>query len=308
MSERREIRYNFIFTAIPAILLKAHDLLNKNDRDLLAQIICAGPNGCFMTVDRLTEKILGCGEPAFYRSVYKLKHLRLISFRRGNKTKANLYKFESDCQKWRLTADMHRQLVEHAKKCNIDNFQMQTEPFPNLFGFITSYNSVYASHPLEFPKKKNFSEPEPIHALSDPMNSTSKTEATPIKDVQFTESRLWQNRIEQMEKNNSFYYVIRNINYFSKAVEQYKAWKEGVLTEYSACSLEKKYISTLIQKYEVILKHPFSDFESQCFEIMRKCIEGGYSGEQTEREIRLFKIEYDKQLENEKLNSKTTHD
>ncbi|MBK7962248.1 MAG: hypothetical protein IPK04_14345 [Bdellovibrionales bacterium] len=63
MNEKKDNKLAFIFTPIPFVLLRAYDLLTKNDRDLLVQIASFGPNGCFLSVDKITEKILVCGEP-----------------------------------------------------------------------------------------------------------------------------------------------------------------------------------------------------------------------------------------------------
>ena len=282
MKEKKEAKINYLFTPVPFVLLRDYNLLNKNDRDLLVQIASFGPNGCFLTVNKLTENVLVCGEKAFYTSVYKLKHLKLIRFRRGNRTKSNHYSFEFDATKWRLTEKMSQQLIDDAKKMGIQNFSFEVDPFPNVYGFIVSYNSCYPSHPIELPQKN---ETASVIKKSDASGGNLPS----ASDMQYLEIQSWLNRLEQMEKNNSSFYVICNINHFSVAVAEYKAWRSGLLSDYPASETQKRYISKLIEKFELIKRNPKSEFEEKCFKLMGELSLNGMTGLEIEEALRKLK-------------------
>ncbi len=281
MNEKKDNKLAFIFTPIPFVLLRAYDLLTKNDRDLLVQIASFGPNGCFFSVDKITEKILVCGEPAFYRSVYKLKHLKLIKFKRGNRKMSNRYFFETDPRNWRLTEDLHKKIQEDAGKLGISDLKFNNEPFPNVFGFVTSFNICYPSYKIENSKKIK--------------NSQENYRQPVVEDDSYLQITKWQNRIEQMERSKTTFLIIKNYNYFSQNITAYKAWKDGMLNEYSATETEKRYIKALIDKFELIAKNPKSEFEKQCFVLMEALLNDGKSGFEIEGALLKLKNRYDQE-------------
>ncbi len=277
MNEKKEKR-DYYFTSVPSVLIRAYDLLSKNDRDLLIQIISYHPNSCFLTVDKLTEQILVCGEQAFYRSVYKLAHLKLIHFKRGNRSKPNHYMFEPDPQKWRLTKSLHEQLASDAKAIKDKDLTFANEPFPNVYGFIASFNLCYPDYKIEVPKKSEIQNPTPV-----------------VTDDISVNIQKWFNRMEQMARNTSTFYIIKNYNYFDEQVAAFKAWGKGELTEYSACEAEKRYIKLLVEKFDLISKNPKSEFEQNCFALMQKLLDDGKAGWQIEGELVKLKRQYDEE-------------
>lgn len=281
MNEKQNNKLAFIFTPIPFVILRAYDLLTKNDRDLLVQIASFGSNGCFFSVNKITERILVCGEPAFYRSVYKLKHLKLIRFQRGNRKIPNRYFFESDPQKWRLTEDLSRKIQEDALKLGISDFRFVHEQFPNLIGFITSFNICYPSHKIELSRK---------------IKATQENYRQPVvEEDSYRDITKWQNRIEQMERNKTTFFIIKNYSYFNQNVASFRAWRDGLLNEYSASEAEKRYIKALIEKFELIAKNPKSEFEQKCFALMNQMTSDGKSGFEIEGALLKLKFQSDQE-------------
>lgn len=280
MNEKKE-KKDYYFTSVPSVLVRAHDLLSKNDRDLLIQIISYYPNSCFLTVNKLTEQILVCGEKAFYRSVYKLAHLKLIHFKRGNRSKPNYYTFEPDPQKWRLTKELHEQLSFDAKAIKEKELIFVNEPFPNAYGFISSFNLCYPDFKIDLPKRIE--------------TETKNPEPSSTEDISVIIQK-WFNRMEQMARNTSTFYIIKNYNYFDQQVIQYQAWRQGELVEYSACEAEKRYIKLLIEKFELISKNPKSEFEQKCFAMMKQLSDDGKAGWEIEGELVKLKNQYDLEM------------
>lgn len=143
----------FLFNRIPTRLLRAHTLIDNIDRGLLEQIASWYPNDCFYSVNYLTEVVLCCGEKAFYRSVYKLRMLGLIEFKRGNRKKPNRYTFVSDPSYWKLPKPLSEAVKADHVALGFGELSCKFEPFPNELGFKIAFNSAHPKHKIKMKEK-----------------------------------------------------------------------------------------------------------------------------------------------------------
>ena len=173
---------------------------------------------------------------------------------------------------------MQEILARHAKKISGKDLVFEHEAFPNIYGFLVSFNICYPKYAIELPKAQK--------KIEDPVRA-------PIEQ----DYRTWQNRSEQMAKNNTSIYVLKNYNYLEAHVSAYKAWKDGVLADYLAGEIEKKYIKELIEKFEIVAKNPKSEFEKKCFSVMKKLSNEGKNGFEIDAELRKLEAEYKQGLQ-----------
>lgn len=146
-----EDKAKFYFKRVPSKILKADNLLDNTDRGLLVRISLFHPNPCFLSVNYLTEKVLGCGEKAFYRSVLKLQFLGLIEFKRGkrarpNRKNPNTYTLIDDPTQWRLPQPLADEIKVDFAKLGFGDLIFKKDPFPNELGFKIAFNKTHPSY------------------------------------------------------------------------------------------------------------------------------------------------------------------
>lgn len=185
-----EEKSKFYFTKLPSRLLKAHTLLDHVDRGLLQQVAVYHPNPCFLPVDYLTSVVLGCGEKAFYRAVYKLKMLGLIQFEKGRRkskgrNRPNLYTFNADPSLWRLPKPLSDEIRGDYQKLGLGELEYKNEPFKHEFAFKIYFNSSYPKHRIE---TKN--------------RSVSDLTGTPVRKEIKPEDLPWFERLNKLNEEN----------------------------------------------------------------------------------------------------------
>ncbi len=152
--QKMEEKSKFYFKRLPSKILNADTLLDNNDRGLLAKIANFYPNPCFLSVDYLTEVILGCGEKSFYRSVYKLQFLGLIVFQRGKKTRPNrkfpnTYTFVNNPSLWRLPKPLSDEIAADYAKLGFGELILKNEQFLDELDFKTQFNKSFPKHQIK---------------------------------------------------------------------------------------------------------------------------------------------------------------
>ncbi len=153
---------HFFFSRLPKRLLQSHTLLDRNDRELLTQIIAWHPNDCFYSVDYFTETILGIGDKAFYRSLYKLQFLGLIKIKKGNRKRPNHYSFVDDPRLWRLPKELGEAIATDYQKLGLGTLEYQIGNFPNEYGFKLAFNSAYPKYPIKIKEREAPQEKQPF--------------------------------------------------------------------------------------------------------------------------------------------------
>lgn len=152
----------FFFSRIPKRLLQAHNLLDRNDRELLVQVAAWHPKPCFYSVDYFTETILGIGDKAFYRALYKLSFLGLIQIKKGNRKRPNNYIFIDDPSLWRLPKNLADNISNDHEKLGLGTIQFKEKGFINEYGFKVAFNSAFPKYQLKLNKVDNSQSEEKI--------------------------------------------------------------------------------------------------------------------------------------------------
>lgn len=224
----------FLFNRIPTRLLRAHTLLDNIDRGLLEQIASWYPNDCFYSVNYLTEVVLGCGEKAFYRSIYKLRMLGLIEFKRGNRKKPNHYIFVADPSCWKLPTPLSQLIQTDHIALGFGKLVYGHEPFPNELGFKLAFNSSYPKHKIKLK-----------------ISSTEAKDISPRKEDLNPIDREWFNRYDILISEH-----ITN----SKIIADYFKYKNELLKinieDNGLSDFQKKYLLELKDKFDQLSKSP----------------------------------------------------
>jgi hypothetical protein len=191
-----EDKTKFYFTKVPARLLRAHTLLDHIDRGLLAQIASYHPNPCFLPVDYLTSVVLGCGEKAFYRAVFKLDLLGLISFEKNGKRsptrkRPNHYTFNADPSLWRLPRPLSDEIKADFSKLGQGELVYKNDPFDHEFAFKIYFNKKYPKYQVQA-KNRSVSNltGTPVRCEIDPADLPWFERLNEIKNQELTPERI----------------------------------------------------------------------------------------------------------------------
>lgn len=229
----------FYFKRLPSKILKAHTLIDNIDRGLLVQFALFHPKPCFLSVDYLTEVVLGCGEKAFYRSVLKLQFLGLIQFKRGSRKakdrkRPNHYTLVSDPKNWRLPKPLSDEIKADYAKLAGGELVYEKEQFPNELGFKIAFNKIYPKYAIKFK-----------HALAD------ETERVPVRAEIAPNDLPWFDRLDILTSEHCTP---------SRVVADFYKNKDEILKLKVAGAIngvyERKYLTTLEGEFVKISNAP----------------------------------------------------
>jgi hypothetical protein len=252
--EQNKERTPYLYTLVPFQLLRCHQLLNRTDRDVLIQIIAFGKKSCYYAVDKWTEEVLGTGEDAFYRSIYKLRFLGLIDFKKGKRGRSSFYFYNSDPRLWILPKEIETLLQADRAKLGLEPILFVHNGFENYNHFVNAFNKKYPRYAI---KNKD---PKPIN--EEDADWLKKLEN--IKSIHHTDAKTVYD-----------FYIYKN-----QIIQKNKGQTEQMLP------IQKKYLKYLERAFIKLNKKPTSRFIANMLNIAEELEKEGLAGEKIKQALK----------------------
>jgi hypothetical protein len=246
--EQNKEKTPYLYTLVPFQLIRCHQLLNRTDRDVLIQIIAFGKKSCYYAVDKWTEEVLGTGEDAFYRSIYKLRFLGLIDFKKGKRGRSSFYFYHPDPRLWILPKEIETLLQADRVKLGLEPIQFVHAGFDSYKHFVNAFNKNYPRYAI---KNKD---PKPIN----------------------DEDGVWLKKLENIKSiHHTDTKTIYDFYFYKKQIIQKNTGQSGQML-----SIEKKYLKHLERAFIKLNRKPTSRFVANMLNIAEELEKEGLVGEQ----------------------------
>ena len=246
----------YIFRAVPFQLLRCHQLLQKNDRDVLTQILAFGPVGCFYSVDYWTSHILQSGEDGFYRSLYKLELLGLIAIDKGFRGRSSLYRWVSDPSRWKLPKELQKRFQDDRLKLKLPPIEF-AEGFEHTAHFYRVFNLKHPRYAVNI---------ETVELI--PENAVEPTELSVSFEVISPKAVFMQKMTDEVRSSNSLVAVIRKYYFNGEGIRDLQNWKLGLNPSKNCSDDSEKYYEAIIERLDYLKANAVSDFDKKVLAVL----------------------------------------